>query len=320
MTKEFIFETDKYFNACHASTVLCLPDGDIICAWFGGTREGNEDVRIWYSIKHGQKWSEPVCLNTDCTEPHWNPVLFLKNDGTVRLFFKTGKKISHWVTRFCDSEDSGKSWTAAKPLVPDDTSGGRGPVKNKCLRTDKGVILAPASSELRSWRCFIDISYDDGDTWQKSPFIVRPNKKPAGLVKMIQPTLWEDCDGIFHALMRSDKGFVYYSESADGISWSKAVPTDIPNNNSGLDCVRTQDGRIWLVCNPVGENWGERSPLVLMKSEDNGRSFSTVATLEEREGGEFSYPAIVAEGNTLHITYTYDRKNIIYRSFNIDSI
>lgn len=318
--KEYIFETDRFFNACHASTLLPLPDGDIISAWFAGTREGNDDVRIWYAVKHDGKWSEPACLQTDCTLPHWNPVLFLRNDGTVRLFFKTGKKISHWVTQFCDSHDNGKTWTPAKVLVDGDTSGGRGPVKNKCLRTSSGTILAPASTEQKGWRCFIDVSEDDGDTWTKSPYIVRPGKMPTGIVNMIQPTLWEDDNGIFHALMRTNKGFVYYSDSKNGIKWSKAVKTDIPNNNSGLDCARASDGNIYLVCNPVEENWGERSPLVLMKSTDNGKTFSVIETLEERKGGEFSYPAIVADKNTLHITYTYDRKNIVYCNFNIDSI
>ncbi len=313
MTKEFIFETDKHFNACHASTVLCLPDGDIICAWFAGTREGNDDVRIWYCIKHEEKWAEPVCLETDCTHPHWNPVLFLRNDGTVRLFFKTGKKISHWVTRYCDSHDNGNTWTKAKILVDGDTSGGRGPVKNKCLKTSKSVILAPASSEQKGWRCFIDISHDDGDTWQKAPFIVRPNKKPVGLVKMIQPTLWEDSKGVFHALMRSDKGFVYCSESADGTNWSKAVPTDIPNNNSGLDVVKTPDGCLYLLSNPVSENWGERSPLTLQKSADNGATWETILTLEEEKiDSEFSYPSIHYLDGAFHLCYTYERLNVAY--------
>lgn len=314
MKKEYIFETDKYFNACHASTVLCLPDGDILAAWFAGTREGNDDVRIWYSKMHNKKWSEPQCLLTDMALPHWNPVLFLRNDGTVRLFFKTGKKISHWITYFCDSADNGENWTEAKILVEGDTSGGRGPVKNKCLRTSSGMLLAPASTEQKGWKCFIDISEDDGNTWTKAPHIVRPNKKPAGLVNMIQPTLWESNDGLLHALMRSNKGFVYYSQSADGVKWSKAKKTDIPNNNSGLDCVKADDGNIYLVCNPVGENWGDRSPLVLMRSEDNGKTFSVAEVLEERKGGEFSYPAIITEKNMLHITYTYDRKNIVYCS------
>ena len=166
----------------------------------------------------------------------------------------------------------------------------------------------------------IDISSDDGDTWTRAPYIVRPKKTPVGIVKMIQPTLWEDENGVFHALMRSDNGFVYKSESSDGIKWTKAEKTDLLNNNSGLDCVKAQDGNIYLVCNPVGENWGERSPLVLMKSTDNGKTFSVIKTLEEREGGEFSYPAIIADKNILHISYTFDRKNIVYCNFNIDSI
>ncbi len=313
--KEFIFETDKYFNECHASTLLKLDDGSILAAWFAGTREGNDDVRIFYAKKCGENWSEPKLLETDCSLPHWNPVLHLKNDGTIRLFFKTGKKISHWITQYCDSYDGGETWTTAEILVKDDNSGGRGPVKNKCIRTTDGLLLAPASTELtkQHWRCFIDVSEDDGITWSKQKYIVRPKTMPTGLVNMIQPTLWEDENKIIHALMRSDKGFVYRALSKDGgRKWSKAEKTDIPNNNSGIDCVRASDGNIYLVCNPVSENWGERSPLVIMKSVDNGKSFSVFATLEDRQGGEFSYPAIIARENKLHITYTYDRKNIVY--------
>ncbi|MBQ8209981.1 MAG: exo-alpha-sialidase [Clostridia bacterium] len=312
--KEYIFETDKYFNACHASTLLKLSDGSVLAAWFAGTREGNDDVRIWYAKKSGNNWSEPKCLETGKDLPHWNPVLLLRKDGSVRLFYKTGKKISHWVTEYCDSFDGGESWTKPEILVKDDNSGGRGPVKNKCIRTSEGILLAPASTEQnKQWRCFIDISDDDGDSWHKQQYIVRPRKLPTGLVKMIQPALWEDEKGIIHALMRSDKGFIYYSRSKDGgRKWTKAEKTDIPNNNSGIDCVKADDGNIYLVCNPVGENWGARSPLSLMKSEDNGKSFSEIAVLEDRKDGEFSYPAIIAQGDKLYVTYTYDRKNIVY--------
>ena len=33
--------------SCHASTVVELPGGDLMAAWFGGTGEGNPDVAIW---------------------------------------------------------------------------------------------------------------------------------------------------------------------------------------------------------------------------------------------------------------------------------
>ena len=38
--KTYIFEKDAYFASCHASTVLPLPNGDVLAAWFGGSAEG----------------------------------------------------------------------------------------------------------------------------------------------------------------------------------------------------------------------------------------------------------------------------------------
>ena len=33
--------------------------------------------------------------------------------------------------------------------------------------------------------------------------------------------------------------------------------------------------------------------------------------------GEYSYPAIVVKGDTVHITYTYERDYIVYRQIKI---
>lgn len=312
--KEFIYEKIENVPSCHASTLLPLPDGKVMAAWFAGEHESNDNVRIWYSVKENGVWSEPQKIFSAENLPHWNPVLDLRNDGTIRLYYKKGKKIKSWVTWFADTKDCGKTWSASKELVENDTSGGRGPVKNKCIRTSEGLLLAPASSEVTKqlWRCFIDVSRDDGDTWTKCDYIVRP-RKDFGLVRMIQPTLWEDDNGNIHALMRTDKGRIYKSISVDGgLHWSKAERTEIPNNNSGIDCVRVPDGRIFLVYNNVEENWGGRSPLNLAVSEDNGKTFRDVCELENQKGGEFSYPSITYYNNKLHIAYTYNRKQIMY--------
>ncbi len=70
---------------------------------------------------------------------------------------------------------------------------------------------------------------------------------------------------------------------------------------------------LFLVSNPVKDNWGERSPLILSRSVDGGISFEKIMTLEkEHKGSEFSYPAINYHNNSLHISYTYERKNIAY--------
>jgi len=80
---------------------------------------------------------------------------------------------------------------------------------------------------------------------------------------------------------------------------------------SGLDAAGLDDGRVALVCNPVAGNWAARTPLTLFVSVDGGENFEAVLELENTPG-EYSYPAIVAEGDTLHITYTHNRRTVVY--------
>lgn len=320
--KEFICDPLPTPNA-HASTVLPLPDGSVIAAWFGGTKEGKTDVDIWYCKRDKYGWGTPktVCYNKNI--PHWNPVLFLRKNGDILLFFKVGRNIPSWRTFVSISTDGGESFGAPAELVKGDKSGGRGPVKNKCLRLSDGRILAPASTENHGWNCFVDTSFDDGLTWTKCPKIKTEQTAPilnsqndytSNLIPMIQPTLWESAPGKVHMLTRTSVGRAYRSDSEDyGQTWCQAYPTDLPNNNSGLDLVKTPDGCLYLLSNPVSENWGERSPLTLQKSADNGATWETVLVLEEEKlDSEFSYPAIEYLNGALYLTYTYERLNVAF--------
>lgn len=308
--KEYVFEGMVPFRECHASTLVRLPGGELLTAWFGGTKEGKDDVMIWLSRRHADGWSGPVCVTREEGIPHWNPVLFQSDGDTVNLYYKVGRQIPYWKTMVMESRDGGATWSEAREVVPGD-EGGRGPVKNKPIRCSNGRLLAPASIEQGPWRCFIDVS-SDGVAWEKKQI---PVSDPG--VNMIQPTLWEAPQGHVHALMRSSAGFVYRSDSEDyGETWSPAYATSMPNNNSGLDCARLEDGRIALVCNPVEKDWGPRSPLTLFLSGDNGETFQKLTDLET-EPGEYSYPAVIAHGNTLHITYTWNRKSIAYREMEL---
>ncbi len=47
----------------------------------------------------------------------------------------------------------------------------------------------------------------------------------------------------------------------------------MPNNNSGIGAAMTDCGVLGLICNPVSENWGDRTPLCLFLSEDNGATY-----------------------------------------------
>ena len=310
--KEYIFEPASVTDACHASTVLPLADGSVIAAWFGGKREKDDSVEIYVSIRSERgTWSPPNPVTEKDDVAHWNPVLYERTDGKIVLFYKYGREIADWITKFCVSADGGLTWSEPRELVPGDTSGGRGPVKNKCLRTSEGLLIAPASTEQNKlWLPFMDLSYDDGETWHRTPLFERPKYKGAQ-VRLIQPALWQDGSGI-HCFLRSDKERIYRSDSKDGGRiWSKPKRTRLPNNNSGLDCCTDHKGRLWLICNPVGKNWGVRYPLCLSCSTDGGKSFRDIL-VPEPGPGEFSYPAIVCRENELHITYTHKRKQIVY--------
>ena len=311
MLKEQIFSSAP-FAECHASSVLALRDGGFAAVWFGGSKEGNDDVGIWGAVRRGA-WSAPVLLAKVSEEPHWNPVLFRDAAGRIMLFFKVGKTIADWRTFRLVSDDEAGRWSEPVELVPGDRTGGRGPVKNKPLLLADGAILAPGSVECGEWRSFTDRSTDGGRTWTRSALIdmtPRGGRKPGA----IQPALWESLPGCVHMLLRTDAGELFRSDSADGgRSWCTAYPAGLPNNNSGIDLARLADGTLVLAANLSGENWGPRNRLALRFSGDGGAGWSEPYLLEGEAEGEFSYPAVIPlSGDGFAVTYTWKRRGIVF--------
>ena len=182
------------------------------------------------------------------------------------------------------------------------------------------------------WKPFVDVSYDGGETFTRvcpvpllkaakpSEVNMIPSKTPDLNAKpaipclvqrlgAIQPTLWQSKNGRVHMLLRSSEGFVLRSDSSDGEDWSAACMTAIPNNNSGIDLVQMADGRLLLCLNPVSGDWAARTPLSLYLSTDDGDTFRPLMTLEMTDG-EYSYPSLAAEGNTVYLSYTWNREKI----------
>lgn len=116
---------------CHASTLVRLPCGTLVAAWFAGLREGSEDTAIWLSRYEHNIWTTPQRVAAREGEAHWNPVLFYPSDK-LWLFYKVGSDVHVWKTWFITSSDRGFTWSTPAPLVNDDILP-RGPVKiNSC--------------------------------------------------------------------------------------------------------------------------------------------------------------------------------------------
>lgn len=318
---DFLFGEARPFASCHASTLVELPGGGLLCAWFGGTQEKADDVAIWTARFENGAWSTPLLAAKIAEIAHWNPVLDRVGDS-VYLYFKVGEDPKVWSTRWQRSEDGGRTWSAQEELVPTDI-GGRGPVKNKPIHLSDGAWLAPASTETKTlWAAFADRSEDQGKTWTRTEDWSVDKSLLKG-IGAIQPTLWESEPGKVHALMRTGEGRIWRADSEDGgKSWGAVSATDLPNNNSGIDLLRLDDGRLLLVYNPVGKNWGPRTPLDLALSKDNGDTWTTIAHLEDDPDlkGEYSYPAIVGTSQGVAICYTWRRDRVRCWQFPLDAL
>jgi predicted neuraminidase len=319
LSSGFVFEPGQSFAQCHASTVLHTRNGNFLVAWFGGTHEKHDDVGIWLSKGKPGNWSAPVEIVKIREDAHWNPVLFRGKDGNIILYFKVGKTIDHWETWYKLSSDDGETWSEAKELVTGD-KGGRGPVRNKPIILSDGTWLAPSSNETKGvWNAFVDRSEDQGKTWTASPFL-SINRDSIVEEGVIQPALWESSNGNVHMLLRSSAGVICRSDSKDfGKSWSAVYKTTLPNPNSGIDVTKLDDGTLILSYNPDDKNWGERSPMTLAVSNDNGATWPTIMDIEKgTTGDEFSYPSIIHVGDTIAVTYTWKRQRIAFWLGNVN--
>jgi len=311
--EELIFQ-DAPFSQCHASTLVETRKGELLAAWFGGSHEGNKDVKIWTSTNKNGKWSAPTAVadgNFGSTGvfPLWNPVLFKTQENKLILFYKAGPNPREWWGMYKTSVDHGKTWSQAVRL-PD---GILGPIKNKPIQLSDGTILSPSSTEsVKSdvWKVHIERSNGHGKTWTK--IAVDPETE----FGVIQPSILSYSGGRLQILCRSKQGNVIESWSDDqGLTWSKMQRTELLNPNSGTDAVTLKDGTQLIVYNPLipGKEWfNGRFKLNVAQSVD-GKSWKDILVLEDGKKEEYSYPAIIQTSDgKVHITYTFDRKNIKY--------
>jgi len=240
---ELIFTPTERYPSSHASTIVELGNGDLLCAWYAGRQEGAQDVAVWYSRKApgSDLWTRPAILADDPNHPEGNPVLFEDPNGRVWLFYVTmyDEGVEAWdrcKVKCKWSDDKGQTWSETRTLR--DELGWM--TRNKPIVLDNGDWLLPIYDE-RVWTSGVMISSDNGRTWFASDEI----KAGPG---NIQPTLAQLGDGSILALMRrgGPPERIWQSRSYDlGRTWSDPVVTDLPNPNAATDVVRLANGHLF---------------------------------------------------------------------------
>lgn len=308
----------------HAANLLPLPNGDLLCTWFGGTQEGIADISAYYSrLKKGsQTWTKAVKLSNDATRSEQNPLFFLAPDNVLWLLYtaQIAGNQDTAIVRYRQSHDFGETWGPIKTLLEDPNKGIfiRQPItvmpNGDWLLPVFYCIAKPGEKWVGSYDTSgVMISKDNGKTWFN---VDVPDS--LGCVHMNILLLK---DNSLYALFRSRwADNIYASRSTDGgYHWSTPIATNLPNNNSSIQATVLNNGHIALVFNQSSAKdaitrrislydeiedescankkeaeiidgqknafWGApRAPMSLAISMDNGETWPYIRHLDEGDG------------------------------------
>jgi|HubBroStandDraft_6_1064221.scaffolds.fasta_scaffold162865_2 predicted neuraminidase len=329
------------FPSAHASNLLLLRNGDLLCAWFSGMREGASGVAILVSrLKRGSdQWTSPVVVDQQVGRSFQNPVLFEAPGGKLWLFHSSqeaDKGESNAIVLCLTSDDGGATWSSAKPVFTKAGAFDRQPL----TVLPNGDWLLPmyysaagqpsAPSSVPDYPA-MQVSSDHGTSWKEYAI--------PGAQGLVQPIVLqlpkrrgssESSRPEFVAFFRSRAAdWIYRSTSANGYIWTTPVRTRLPNNNASIGAAVLKDGRIVMAFNncsradAIGPTARPpRKPLSIALSADGGITWPWVRDVQtgtepgaDTAGGsdEYSYPSIVqSEDGSLHLSFTFRRLTIKY--------
>lgn len=303
--KRPVFERLPDRPFAHCATLVTLPDGSLLTAWFGGAYETAPDVVILAARRDpgGEAWSKPHVIAEVPGHSLGQPVFLARPDGELWLFFDVimgsdwTSAVPHWQRSF----DLGHTWQVSVPLM--DYPGLMFRSRPVVL---PGRIILPVYDE-NTWQSRMLISDDDGRSWRLTAPIITPSGN-------IHPCVVALPEGRLLAYLRTGGtgGVIWRTESLDGgETWSSPAPTDFPNPNSGIDLLRLRSGALVLAFNDSDHL---RTPLCVALAEEDER-WHWQQTLEDAHA-EFSYPAMAqTDDGCIHVVYTYRREHIHHACF-----
>ena len=168
------------WESCHAPDLLELENGDLLCCWFAGSREGNADISIAVARlpADAEQWEQPVIVSDDPTRSEQNPSLFQNPNGDIWLMYtaQAAKKPDDnsddslqgtAEIRRKISRDGGRTWGPTEAVFTRPGSFCR--QKIQVLSNGRWIfnnfICALDGTRLGSDVTVIQISDDQGKTW-----------------------------------------------------------------------------------------------------------------------------------------------------------
>lgn len=311
----------------HSGSICELSGGILASVWYGGSREGGQDVCIYFSSRspgEGGEWNNPKSIvSRDSASEELNR--YIKKVGNPVIFSNSGQKL--WLLyvsvslggwsgsslNLKTSEDCGITWSRSVRLILNPFFNVSELVRNRPLPLAGGGFAIPIYHEFLGR--FPEVLWLSQGS-PGSPAAYRKSRMAGGR-GYIQPSLVPlDAHNAaaFYRNMTPERSVAMATTCNAGLSWSQPRSVDLPNPNSALHAILMPGGQILMAFN---DSRKERENLRLAISDDKGEDWKRIATLENSEGAEFSYPYLVRDhGGLTHLVYTWRRKRIKHIVFN----
>ena len=271
------------------------------------------DIALISSGDEGRTWSEPVIIATAAEYGAKNimSVSALElSDGRLAFFYLVKEELEEGqlIITFARSVSAdGIRYTnerchiQAEPafyIVNND----------RMVRLASGRIVAPVAYVPRApllgsirTPCVTSCLYsdDDGRTFRKAAFDLCSTYGPNAVCGLQEPGILARGDGLY-LWMRTEYGCQYESLSTHGLEGFGEARLSVLSSPRSPMQMKEYDGVIYAVYNPIPRYNGRviaggtsgRTPLVIRKSVDGGKTYGPLNVIEDDPTRGYSYPAM----------------------------
>ena len=323
------FASSQVTGEVHSAGVVELANGDIRAVWYGGTREGHEDVAIYTNVwdASSRSWGkERIAVDIRTTRQGTgrysrklgNPVITRGPEGQLWLFYVSA--VGGWATSSINlsiSRDDGETWATPKRLITSPFLNFSTLVKGNPIRFADGSIGLPVYHEfLAKFGELLRLDVQ-GNVIDKT--------RLAWGRDSLQPVILPYSENEAISLLRyagdpPNRILAQHSDNS-GLSWPEPFKTGLPNPNAAITGISINSGKqLLMVFNNDPE---ERDHLSLAISDDQGASWKVIHKLEQRNKQQqnkkqgYSYPSLIqAKNGDFHLLYSWNVQKIKHVHFN----
>ena len=330
----------------HCASICQSSSGRSLCAWYGGSREGARDVKIWMASLEAttvkatgansfgglanvpstagtlSSWSNPRSI-MDYPNASAATDQFVRKVGNSLIFYDQADRLwlvyvsiamGGWSTSSLNvtySDDHGVTWSNSRRLW-----------LSPLLNLSELVRCPPVF--LQSGEVGIPIYHECAGAFPELLWLNSTDQELAyrksricGGRDWMQPSIVPTGPTTAICYMRctnSSRRVGFATTDDAGLSWSSPDYLQLPNPNSSISAVALQGEGVLMACN---DSALDRDSFSLAFSPDGINDWRIVAELDRQPGQKYSYPCMVRGADGLiHLVYSWQMKKIRHVCFN----